>query len=111
MSKYFQARPPGFRFDDYEIERVLGTGGAPRVRGNRIHDTPAAGLYLLDQAAGRFENNQIYNCGDNRYPAVYIAQGTKATVTLNRINGTGNPTIFVEPGSASLVHDNEVAGG
>ena len=85
------------------------SGGAdPRVRGNRIHDGANAGILLVEQALGTYEDNDV---SGHALAAFEARDGANPTVRRNRLrdapNGGG---ILVHERATGTYEGNEVSG-
>jgi F-box protein 11 len=79
----------------------------PRVRRCRIHDISGAGVYVYDDGAGVFEDNEITG---STWANVAVESGGNPTVLRNRITGSARSGVAVWDDGAGVFEDNEITG-
>ena len=83
-------------------------GGAdPRLRGNRIHDGKASGVYVYDNGQGTLEDNDITGNGSS---GVAISGGGNPAVRGNRIHDNKANGVWVYDNGQGTAEDNDITG-
>ena len=79
----------------------------PVVRGNRIHDGKSAGVYIYEQGAGVFQDNDIHG---NTLAGVEVADGANPVVRGGRIHDNGAAGVLILARGAGVFQDNDIHG-
>lgn len=83
-------------------------GGAdPRLRRNRIHDSPRGGVIVWDNGQGVLEDNDIFG---NAYSGVGIKEGGNPTLRRNRIHDDKQSGVLVWDNGQRVLEDNDIFG-
>lgn len=83
-------------------------GGAdPRLRGNRIHDGKAGGVFVYEDGQGVLEDNEIFG---NSFSGVEIKTGGNPTLRRNRIHDGKTAGVIVRENGQGILEDNEIFG-
>jgi len=89
------------------ISCVCVRGGAdPWLRGNRIHNSNAAGIWIAPNGKGVLEDNDIF---DNGYAGISINGGANPTVRRNRIHN-GQCGVHIVRNGLGTLEDNDIFG-
>jgi parallel beta-helix repeat protein len=84
---------------------AIRDGADPIVRGNRIHDGIASGVFVYDNGLGTVENNEIFA---NAYAGIEIKTGADPVVRGNRLHDGEQSGIYVNDNGRGTIENNEI---
>lgn len=84
---------------------VSRDGANPTVRNNRIHDGQSAGIFVLNNGLGVFEENDIYG---TTFGGVIVTRGGNPTIRNNRIHDGYDAGIFVYDNGLGVFEGNDI---
>ena len=79
----------------------------PKLRGNKIHDGKASGIYVRENGQGLIEDNDIFG---NALAGIVIKEAGNPTVRGNKIHDGKDAGIFVYGNGRGLVEYNDIFG-
>ena len=86
---------------------IFVTGGSPRFRRNRIHDSPWNGINVKGSGSAIIESNEIFAL-DN--PAIWVGGSSRVTVRNNTIYAIHANGIFVGDEATATITNNDITG-
>ena len=85
---------------------IAGSVSKPTINSNKIHEGRSAGIYVLDEAAGFYENNDIWG---NTSSGIAISDpDTSPTVRGNKIHDGESTGISIIHGATGIYEDNDI---
>lgn len=84
-----------------------GAGADPIIRGCRIHDGKAGGVFIYDDGAGLVENCDIFN---NALAGIESRSGGNVTIRQSRIYDGKQGGIFISENGDGTIEDSDVFG-
>jgi parallel beta-helix repeat protein len=84
---------------------VHGTGTAPEIRGNRVHECRQNGVLVHGEAQGALENNYISHHGKH---GVVIQGRANPTLRRNQIHHNGRVGVHIEDAALGRLEENEI---
>ena len=76
-----------------------------KLRGNKIHDGKASGIYVYENGQGLIEDNDIFG---NANSGIAIKEAGNPTVRGNRINKNVYKAVYVHDKGAGIIEDNDL---
>jgi F-box protein 11 len=94
-------------YENRDAGIAVKDGASPTIKGNRIHDGFAAGVWIGDNGQGTISENDIYG---NRGTGLEIQSGGDPLVFNNRIYNGSAGGVVLHPGARGRLEQNEIRG-